>query len=223
MFSYVFMKLLEGRPETYDRRVERVAGGHIRAVKEQIANLVHPGDQVLEIGCGTGELAVMMARRGAKVTAFDASEQMVRAARTRMVREKLEDRVTLEPLEVSGMDRLESATYDVVVSTLVLSELSPDEQRYAIKHAARVLRAGGHIAFADEVRPRTTWQRLRYQAVRFPMLAVTYLVSRSSTRPLEDLSGQLSNAGLEVTREERSLGDAFALVVACKPQEGGKR
>ncbi len=219
MFSYVFMKLLEGRPESYDRRVERVSGGHIRAIKEQIVDAIDPGTHVLEVGCGTGELATMIAARGATVLAFDASEKMVAEARDRMAREGLEEKVTVQSMAVTAMDRLDAASFDAVVATLVLSELTRDEERYALRHAVRVLRPGGRLLLADEVVPRTTGRRLAYQAVRLPVLAVTYLVSTSSTRPLENLPETLRHLGLEVLQEERSLGDAFALVVARKPQQ----
>ncbi len=219
MFSYIFMKLLENRPESYDRRVERVSGGHIRAVKESIASKIDSGCNVLEIGCGTGELAAMMAARGARVHAIDASEKMIAEARKRVEAEKLEDRVDVRVLPVADMDQLEAEAFDAVVATLVLSELNPDELRYALKHAVRVLRPGGRVLFADEVVPRTAGRRLAYQAVRLPMLVATYLVSSSKTRPLENLPASLRELGMEILEEERSLGDAFALVVARKPDK----
>ncbi len=218
MFSYVFMKLLENRPETYDRRVERISGGHIRAIKQRIAEQVRPGDRVLELGCGTGELAAMMADRGALVLATDASEIMVEEARRRVAENKLDHQIKVRRLPVADLDELDGEGYDAVVATLVLSELNPDELRYALKHAVRVLRPGGRVLFADEVVPRTWGRRLAYQAVRLPMLMATYLVSSSKTRPLEDLPGALEALGLEMIEEERSLGDAFALVVARKPR-----
>jgi SAM-dependent methyltransferase len=41
----------------------------------------HAGDHVLELGCGTGEDALRLARRGVRVTATDVSEGMLRVAR----------------------------------------------------------------------------------------------------------------------------------------------
>ena len=46
------------------------------------------------------------------------------------------------------------------------------------------------------------------------MLAATYLVSRSSTRPIKDLAGEAAKAGFHVDKEVRSHGDAFSLVKA---------
>ncbi len=50
----------------------------IRArVWERLALRFRPGDHVLEIGCGTGEDAIWLARRGIQVTASDASPAML--------------------------------------------------------------------------------------------------------------------------------------------------
>jgi ubiquinone/menaquinone biosynthesis C-methylase UbiE len=115
------------------------------------------------------------------------------------------------------MDSLPSSDYDAVVSTLVFSELTADERGYALKHAARVLKPGGQLVIADEVVPRKAAARALQWAVRAPMLAATYLVSRASTRPIADLAGEVAEAGFHIDKEVRSHGDAFALVKATLP------
>lgn len=50
------------------------------AVQTQLAASFHPGDHVLELGCGTGEDAVWLARRGVRVTATDVSQAMLTVA-----------------------------------------------------------------------------------------------------------------------------------------------
>lgn len=84
MFSYVFMKMLEGRPRSYDRRIDRASRGRVREMKRAVVHEIRPGSLVLEIGCGTGELAVMLARSGAIVEGFDLSPSMVETARERV-------------------------------------------------------------------------------------------------------------------------------------------
>ncbi len=91
MFSYVFMKILEGRPRSYDRRMDKASRGHVRKVKEAMVAEVPGGARVLEIGCGTGELAAMLIARGATVTGFDVSPAMVEAARDRIETDDLKE------------------------------------------------------------------------------------------------------------------------------------
>jgi cyclopropane fatty-acyl-phospholipid synthase-like methyltransferase len=212
VFSYVFMKILEGRPRSYDRRMDKVSRGRVRSIKQAVAAEVPQGARVLEIGCGTGELASMMIGRGASVDAFDASPKMVEVVRERVSEEGLEGRLTVRQMGVDGMDGLLSSDYDAVVSTLVFSELNEDERRYALKHALRVLKPGGFIVVADEVVPREGAGRILHSVVRAPLVAMTYLVSGTSTRPIADLPGELAEAGFRVDKEVRSHGDAFALV-----------
>jgi cyclopropane fatty-acyl-phospholipid synthase-like methyltransferase len=222
MFSYVFMKILEGRPRSYDRRMDRVSRGRVRALKEAVSTEVGAGDEVLEIGCGTGELGAMLITRGARVDGFDLSPTMIETARERIAAEGLEVRLRVWEMGVDGMDTLAEQTYDAVVSTLVLSELSDDERRYALRHAYRGLRPGGRLIVADEVVPRTRARRWTHRAIRAPLLAVTYLVSRSSTRPLADLPGELRSAGFTLDRIDRTHGDTVALVVAHRPKSGAE-
>ena len=168
---------------------------------------------MLEIGCGTGELAAMLVRAGARVVGFDLSPSMVAAAGRRIEAEGLEGRFTVRVMGVDGMDALPANTYDAVVSTLALSELSGGEIRFALGEAARVLVPGGLLVIADEVVPRTRVGRALHAAVRAPLLAATYLVSRASTRPISDLAGRVAASGFTIEKEVRSHGDAFALVV----------
>jgi demethylmenaquinone methyltransferase/2-methoxy-6-polyprenyl-1,4-benzoquinol methylase len=212
VFSYVFMKILEGRPRSYDRRMDKASRGRVRAIKEAVAAEVPQGARVLEIGCGTGELAAMLIGRGATVDGFDASPTMVEVVHERIAEEGLEGKLTVRQMGVDGMDGLPASAYDLVVSTLVFSELNEDERRYALKHAVRVLRRDGLIIVADEVVPRKAARRILHSIVRAPMLAMTYLASGTTTHPIPELSGELAEAGFHIEKEVRSHGDAFALV-----------
>lgn len=214
MFSYVFMKILEMKPRSYDKHMDMVNKGCVRAVKEAVVSHISAGSYVLEIGCGTGELAAMLIARGATVTGFDVSPAMVGMARDRIRAEDLKDKLTIKQMGVDGMDGLPTSAFDAVVSTLVFSELSDDERRFALKQSERVLKPGGVLVIADEVVPRTAVRKVLQALARIPMLTATYLVSRTSTHPIADLPSELKAAGFTVQKEIRSQGDTFALVVA---------
>ena len=212
------MKILEMRPKSYDRRMDKISRGRIRSAKKKVAGEVPTGSHVLEIGCGTGELASLMIRRGCTVEAFDLNPLMVKAAKERIETENLQGRFSVKQSGIEQMDGFLSENYDAVVSTLVFSELNENERRFALKHAARVLKPEGRLIIADEVVPRTKIHRLAHILARLPMLAATYIVSGKSTQPIVNLAGEIAESKFIVEKEERRHGDSIAIVVGLKKQ-----
>lgn len=92
-------------------------------------------DDVLEVGCGEGELAERIARElGAAVVAMDQSERMVALALERGVDARVGDAQDLP---------FEDARFDVVVAAWMLYHV-PDLNR-ALREMRRVLRPGGRL------------------------------------------------------------------------------
>lgn len=54
-------------------------------VWRELDRLFHPGDQVLDLGCGTGDDALYLASRGVNVLGIDSASEMVKIARERGV------------------------------------------------------------------------------------------------------------------------------------------
>ncbi|MBW2000614.1 MAG: methyltransferase domain-containing protein, partial [Deltaproteobacteria bacterium] len=216
MLSYVFMKILESRPARYDRGIDLLTLGQIRRVKDNIVkNYVRPGINMLDAGCGTGDLALRAARAGARVTGIDISEGMLGVARRRIRRSGLEERVILHHAALVEMDDLfEDHSFDLVTATLVMSELYPEERRWVLRQFRRVLSPEGTLLIACETRPGPLLKRLLYQALRLLLALVTYLVSHTTTAPVKGIGDELRDAGFKVVKEERSFLESFLLVVA---------
>ena len=131
----VFMKWLETSPKDYDRGIQILTLGRLRHLKQELASrYIHVGDQVLELGCGTGELTVLMAERGANVTGVDISSGMLSEAHKKIAAKHLDEQVTLKLTDATMIAEVfEPGSFDLIVATLVFSELSPDEQRYVLE------------------------------------------------------------------------------------------
>ncbi|MFQ5814134.1 MAG: corrinoid protein-associated methyltransferase CpaM, partial [Anaerolineae bacterium] len=214
----VFMKFLETSPQDYDRGISIITLGQIRRIKERIAQeLVQPGDRVLEIGCGTGTLAVLCARRGAHVTATDASPLMLSVARKRVEAEELGDRIDLHQMDATTLaDHFPAYSFDVIVSTLVFSELGDDGLRYVLEECQRLLKDDGRLVIADEVVPEGFAAKLAFYAVRLPMLVITWLITRTTTRALSQFGERLEVAGFRGQEAASHLAGSLKLFVAQK-------
>ncbi len=209
----VFMKWLESDPSDYDRGISLLTLGRLHRVQEAIAQrFVLPGLRVLEIGCGTGTLAVMMARKGAHVTGVDASSAMLSQATRVVNNEQLADRIDLIHMDASLIEeRFNPASFDLVVSTLVFSELPPDEQDFVLQACARLLAPGGAILLADEFVPNGWLQRVWYNMVRVPLVFVTWLLTRTTTVPLRRPEELFRRGGYQSERLLTFLGGSLAL------------
>ena len=220
MLSYIYMKILESRPARYDRGVRWLSLGRSDRTRQRIVDeCVNAGDRLLDIGAGTGTLALLAARKGAHVVGFDVSPGMLEVARNKVACEGLTNRVRLEEMGIARMDRFDPGTFDVVTSTLVFSELSSDEQNYALRQGYRLLRPGGVLVVADETRPRGLLRRLAYNLVRLPLLIVTFLLTQTTTRAVAGLDKRIAEAGFRVECANQSALGTFICVVARKRLE----
>ena len=102
MSTFVLMRLLESAPRRYDLGIELLSLGAHRRTLRRLAEQTDPGQRVLDIGCGTGSLLLLCARRGAHVLGIDASPQMLRLARMKLEEAALADRAELR--EMSSID-----------------------------------------------------------------------------------------------------------------------
>jgi demethylmenaquinone methyltransferase/2-methoxy-6-polyprenyl-1,4-benzoquinol methylase len=212
------MKVLESAPERYDRGINILSLGQSKRFQEQIIeNYIATGDEVLEIGCGTGTLAVSCVEKSASVVAFDISPQMLAVVRRKVWERNVADKVKLREMGAIEVDKtFGNETFDKIVSTLVFSEFYPAEQKYVLAQAYRILRPCGLIIIADEVKPNSLWKRVLHLSVRIPLAVITYILTQTSTKALRDIKGPLIEAGFKIIEEKKSLLDSFGLYVAQK-------
>jgi ubiquinone/menaquinone biosynthesis C-methylase UbiE/DNA-binding transcriptional ArsR family regulator len=115
-----------------------------------------PRDLVLaDIGCGTGNLTVELARFAAKVIGVDLSQEMLRRARN-LAREKQLCNVEFrrgDALKLPLAARSADAAFCVMVLHFLL-----DPQR-AVAELCRITRAGGSVIVVDLVRHNQEWMR----------------------------------------------------------------
>jgi ubiquinone/menaquinone biosynthesis C-methylase UbiE len=147
----------------YDPLVWVLSAGREGALRRATlaAGRIAAGDAVLDAACGTGRLAVAaraVVGSTAPVVGLDHSAAMRARARRRSDRAGADLEVTDGDV---GRLPFPDARFDVVVLSLVLHELTPDQAARAIDEARRVLRDGGRVVVVDFVRSHGAMGRLR--------------------------------------------------------------
>jgi SAM-dependent methyltransferase len=118
----------------------------LQLVAEELVEVVDvmPGERVLDVACGTGNVAVAAARRFAEVVGVDFVPELLQRGRQRAAAESLE--IDFREGDVEALP-VEDASFDVVLSTFG-AMFAPD-QRKAAAELLRVCRPGGRIGMAN--------------------------------------------------------------------------
>ena len=103
-----------------------------------------PGDRVLDVACGTGNLAIPAARAGATVTGADIATNLLEQARARAESEGL--KIQFDEGDAENLP-YDDAAFDVVV-TMFGAMFAPRPELVS-SELVRVTRSGGRIAMAN--------------------------------------------------------------------------
>lgn len=156
-----------------------------------------PGDVIVDVGCGTGSLAVLLARiePGARIVGLDPDPDMLAVARR-----KADAAGVTAHWQVGMGDNLVEALgadpVDTVVSSLVLHQCPIAVKRAVLASMRAALRPGGKLVIADYGLQRTRLMRLAFRTVQFAD-------GREDTQPNADgaLPGLMTAAGFRDVRE----------------------
>jgi demethylmenaquinone methyltransferase/2-methoxy-6-polyprenyl-1,4-benzoquinol methylase/phosphoethanolamine N-methyltransferase len=184
-------------------------GGERRIRQSIIDHLeLFTGDRVLDVGCGTGTLAVMMARifgATGTVVGIDLSPRMLDVARRKATLPQLTF------LQQNAEDLpFQSAHFDKATVTYVLHEMPHEARLNTLQEIYRVLRPDGRLLVVDIHRPRG---RLRYVLFRLLMLGE----GETAWNLLDHgLSYEIRAAGFESPWQHYIIRDFIPVTLASK-------
>ncbi|TET11224.1 MAG: methyltransferase domain-containing protein [Candidatus Thorarchaeota archaeon] len=156
-----------------------------------IRQIVKPNDYVVDIGTGSGVLALMAAKAGArKVTGIDINQESVEYANEAAVLNGVEDKI--EFVEKHVLDFIPDERADVVICEMLSSILFIEQQVPASYHAVEnILKPDGVIIpqnatiFIVPVESSVIVERFSFEQLQFPRVVQT--VMSDSTKDLADL------------------------------------
>lgn len=204
--------VIRSQARYYDLHSWLLTLGRERAFRERLVDLARlaPGEAVLDVGCGTGTLAIAAKRRvgaAGTVQGIDASPEMIDRARRKATKAGIAAVFRTGVVEALPFT---DARFDVVVSTLMLHHLPRPVRQQAAREMRRVLAPGGRVLAVDFAAPARERKGLLARFHRHGHLA------------LRDIVELLSEAGLTVVESGSvGVGDLqFAVATAPSPHDG---
>ncbi len=162
--------------------------GQLRELRQRTANLagIQPGEKVLDVGCGTGTLAIEVQSRvgrAGRVAGVDPGTQQIARARSKAARRTLPIDFQIGVIEHLAFP---DQTFDVVLSTLMMHHLPDSLKRQGLSEIARVLKPGGRLVIADFKRKKERQgQAARFRAGGSGIQELAALVKDAGFSPVE--------------------------------------
>ena len=160
---------------------------------------VHAGQRVLDLGCGTGTLTVMLKRStpGAEIVGLDGDPQVLSIARAKAASADVKIQWN------HGMAyRLpyDGESFDSVLSSLVIHHLSRADKLRTFREVRRVLKPGGALQIVDFGVPFNGLTRLQAR------------IMRDLEEAADNFGGQIVPLMLEAGLDSPSQGDPMNTV-----------
>ncbi len=135
----------------YDLLVWLLLFGRERSFRERLVAVARlaPGESVLDVGCGTGSLAIAAQQHvgpSGRVQGVDASVEMIARARKKAAKAGVPVAFTHGVVEALPFT---DAQFDVVLSTLMVHHLPRDIRAACAREMRRVVKPGGRVLVVD--------------------------------------------------------------------------
>lgn len=193
-------------PKDYDAWYETPIGRlSDRFEKELVFSLIEikHGEAALDVGCGTGNYTIELARKGAKVIGIDSSEEMVAYARIKAKKANIE--TSFHAADAMNLP-FQDSSFDTVISNGLLCFLKEPEK--ALMEMRRVLKPGGRMVIGVLNR-WSPWALFR----RVKGFFKDTLYNQAHFISPPELEGLIRGAGLDLKETRTCL---FFFPVNCK-------
>jgi len=209
------MKILESVPQRYDRGIRLLSGGKINKAYALAVEPIEQGQRVLDIGCGTGALSLLAAAKGAQVEAIDINPAMLEVAQARARQLGLTEWISFREQGAVELAPI-GEPFDVILSSLCFSELSLEERSYVLPVLYQRLAPHGKLIIVDESPPERLIPWFFYRLLRPLWVGLTWILTQTTTHPIEGLVTEVKQAGFIVPPEGLTRLGSLVIVTAEK-------
>jgi SAM-dependent methyltransferase len=218
------VKPFQGRGDDFAQAIaESTWGLQVVTAKKILPGLagltqrLEAGGTVLEVGCGTGNLLVQLAKAfpKARCIGVDIDEDSLASARQRLEKAGIADRA--EARQGTVGQAVSPASVDAVVMVEVLHEIAPRFRPSVIKESAAALKPGGWLVIVDETYP-STLEEMRKPEFRFPLMTGFEEMVWGNVLPTrEEQENLLRDAGLTGSIDRSVIGEGFTVLTTQRP------
>jgi demethylmenaquinone methyltransferase / 2-methoxy-6-polyprenyl-1,4-benzoquinol methylase len=223
----------------YDLLNDLQSFGLHRLWKRRVVNLanVKPGDRALDLCCGTGDIALALARQGAETTGLDFSEKMLEVAKIRSQKSEARNQNENRESQIANPKFIQGDaqqlpfpenSFDIVTVGYGLRNLASWEK--GLEEMLRVAKPGGRIIVLEFGKPANwLWRKIYFTHLKcsVPLIGLLFCGNPQAyayiLESLKHYPAQLAVAekmrGLKLAnvRVINLLGGAMAINYAEKP------
>ncbi len=222
-FRTAEVKPFQGRGDEFNQAIaESTQGLQVVTAKKILPGLeglsarLEAGGAVLEVGCGTGNLLLQLAKAfpKARVIGVDIETDSLATARAKIAAAGLQERV--EARQGTVASAVQPGSVDAVVMIEVLHEIAPALRPGVIRESAAALRSGGWLVIVDETYP-TTLEEMRRPEFKFPLMTGFEELLWGNVIPTrEEQEKLLRDAGLTGAIDRSLIGEGFTVLCTRK-------
>jgi len=113
------------------------------------------GKNILDLGCGTGRYSILLAKKGANVTAVDFSREMLNIAKNKAKNQRL--KINFKQVDLKNNFPFKKEEFDIILVMLLLGHFK--HPGYLLKKISKSLRLGG-ICIISTFHPKKSGGKL---------------------------------------------------------------
>jgi SAM-dependent methyltransferase len=217
------VKPFQGRGESFAQAIaESTWGLQVITAKKLLPELpglatrLQTGGAILEIGCGTGNLLMLLAKSfpAAQCVGVDIDNESLDIARGKIQAAASGDRVQARQGTVAAATQ--PGTFDAAVMVEVLHEIAPHIRPQVVQESAAALKSGGWMLIVDETYP-STLEEMRKPEFKFPLMTGFEELYWGNVLPTrEEQEKLLRDAGLTGPIQRTIIGEGFTVLAVQK-------